>query len=181
MAALDQPARVMVDCRRPLGPLPRLWTSFGYDELNWTATPRGKENLAALHAIGDIPYTVRAHNIFTSGSGRGLPHWSSGNVYHVAATVEHFKERYGARVVRTWYWELWNEPDISYWQGSIDEYCRLYDVTVAAVTSVLPEAAVGGPATTGRGSAFLGQFLAHCADGPNAVTGGRGGVSTLEE
>jgi hypothetical protein len=30
----------------------------------------------------ETPYTVRTHNLYTSGTGRGLPHWSSGNVYH---------------------------------------------------------------------------------------------------
>jgi xylan 1,4-beta-xylosidase len=250
MAAAAQAAHVEVDCRRWDGALRRIWTSFGYDELNWTATPRGKQNLASLHAFMEVPYTVRAHNLYTSGMGRGLPHWSSGNVYHedavghplydwtlvdpvfdawvhhgcqpivelgfcpralvpesatlpftsmpsvysayeaglwawpprdlqrwhdlVAATVQRYCDRYGPDVVRAWYWELWNEPDISYWQGTVEEYCHLYDVTVAAVTGALPEAQVGGPATTGPGVAFLEQFLAHCAGGVNAVTGERG-------
>ena len=56
--------------------------SYGYDELSWTATPRGRANAATLHEAFGGPVAVRAHNLFTSGSGRGLPHWSSGNVYH---------------------------------------------------------------------------------------------------
>src|SRR5689334_12353297 len=82
MQASEPVAQVEVDCRRWLGPLRRIWTSFGYDELNWTATPSGIANLATLQAFIEAPYTVRAHNIYTSGTGRGLPHWSSGNVYH---------------------------------------------------------------------------------------------------
>ncbi len=243
-------AHVEVDCGRTLGPLRRIWTSFGYDELNWTATPRGLRNLAAIHEFAETPYTVRAHNLYTSGPGRGLPHWSSGNVYHedaegrprfdwsvadpvfdawvsngfrpivelgfcpralvpsdaafpftpmpsvygtyesglwawpprdlnrwhdlVAATVRHCLDRYGPAVVGSWYWEVWNEPDISYWQGTAEDYCRMYDVTVAAVTNEFPRALIGGPATTGGGSAFLEQFLAHCAAGLNGVTGKRG-------
>jgi xylan 1,4-beta-xylosidase len=92
----------------------------------------------------------------------------------IAATVQHMCRRHGADIVRTWYWELWNEPDISYWQGTLEAYCRLYDVTVAAVTAELPGASVGGPATTGQGVTFLEGFLAHCLDGTNAVTGARG-------
>jgi xylan 1,4-beta-xylosidase len=70
--------------------------------------------------------------------------------------------------VETWYWELWNEPDIDYyWSGTSEEYDRLYDATAAAVKKALPSARVGGPGTTGPGSpkaaAYLRQFLAHCA------------------
>ena len=63
-------------------PFERVWASFGYDELNWTATPRGRANMSTLRTIFGDPAVVRAHNLLTSGNGRGLPHWSSGNVYH---------------------------------------------------------------------------------------------------
>ena len=80
----------------------------------------------------------------------------------VEAVVGHLARRYGTQRVSGWYWELWNEPDISYWQGSVDEYCHLYDVTVAAARRSLPGARVGGPATTDRGGEFLARFLEHC-------------------
>ena len=80
--------------------------------------------------------------------------------------MEHIAEKYGAEATSTWYFEVWNEPDISYWQGTPEEYDRLYDVTAAAVKKVLPHARVGGPASTGpagqRAGEFLRQFLAHC-------------------
>ena len=93
--------------------------------------------------------------------------------------VQHCAERYGAEEVQTWYWELWNEPDIAYWRGTIDEFNKLYDYTAAAVKAVCPEARVGGPGTTNpihsRPSAeFLDRFLGHCVDGVNCFTGQRG-------
>lgn len=92
--------------------------------------------------------------------------------------VLHSVERYGKTEVASWYWELWNEPDISYWRGTPPDYNKLYDYTANAVKKALPEARVGGPATTGPGSAkaaaFLQQFLEHCANGRNAVTGDAG-------
>lgn len=241
--------RITVGGSHVSGPLERVWESFGYDEISWTATPRGRVNMAAVRDIFGGPAIVRAHNLLTSGSGRGLPHWSSGNVYHedergepgydwsqvdaafdvwldngmiplvelgfcpadlarpsprtfhpmpslygqyeswgwaspprdesrwaglVAAVVGHFRRRYGTARVSEWYWELWNEPDISYWQGTLEEYCRCYDVTAAAVRRALPAGRVGGPATTGGGTAFLGGFADHCVNGTNAVSGGRG-------
>ncbi|MBS1857480.1 MAG: beta-xylosidase [Acidobacteria bacterium] len=81
--------------------------------------------------------------------------------------VLHSIARYGRSEVEQWSWELWNEPDISYWRGTPEEYNRLYDVTVAAVRRALPTAKVGGPGSTGpnspKAAAFLRQFLAHCA------------------
>jgi xylan 1,4-beta-xylosidase len=92
--------------------------------------------------------------------------------------VLHSVERYGREEVLTWYWELWNEPDIPYWKGTPEEYNKLYDYTADAVKRALPGAKVGGPATTGpaseKAAAFLKQFLEHCANGKNAVTGKTG-------
>jgi xylan 1,4-beta-xylosidase len=232
--------RVTVECSRDMGELERVWMSFGYDELNWTATPQGRTNMAVMREIFAGPALVRAHNLLTSGNGRGLPHWSSGNVYHedgsgnpsydfsqadaafdvwaenemvpivelgfcpvqlarpssrafhrtpslygpyeswgwtspprdeerwgglVQAVAEHFAQRYGPRRASEWYWEFWNEPDIVYWDGTVEEYCHYYDVTAAAVRRAIPGARVGGPATTGGGTAFLQRFLDHCAGG----------------
>lgn len=229
------------------GPLRRIWTSFGFDEINWTSTPTGRRHLRTIRAFAEQPYHVRSHYVFNSGIGWSLPHWGAGNVYHedaagrpfydftiadqvydavvqaghrplvelaftpralvpegaearfafepsptqwspyeaglwatpprdhgkwgglVQALVAHCVARYGADHVRGWLWELWNEPDIAYWRGTPEEFHALYDVTAAAVKAALPDAAVGGPATTGdlgpgrRGHEFLRGFLAHCA------------------
>jgi xylan 1,4-beta-xylosidase len=81
--------------------------------------------------------------------------------------VKHCAAKYGAAQAQSWWWEVWNEPDIGYWHGTPEEYDRLYEITVAAVRRALPEARVGGPASTGpsgkKAAAFLRQFLEHCA------------------
>jgi len=105
------------------------------------------------------------------------------NDYHqwselVYRWVRHAMERYGKDQVQSWKWEVWNEPDIGYWQGTPDEYYKLYDYATDAVKRALPEARVGGPDSTGpadpHAAEFLRQFLAHCATGDNYVTGGKG-------
>jgi xylan 1,4-beta-xylosidase len=89
--------------------------------------------------------------------------------------VEHMVERYGREEVSKWYFEVWNEPDISYWHGTPEEYFKLYDYSVANVKAVVPNAKVGGPASTGPASpkakAFLEAFLKHCQNDKNAADG----------
>ncbi|MBO2030717.1 beta-xylosidase [Siccationidurans ginsengisoli] len=92
--------------------------------------------------------------------------------------VKHSVARYGAAEVKTWRWELWNEPNIGYWKGTPEEYNELYDYTEAAVHRALPAAILGGPETTGPGwdkaAAYLRGFLEHCVNGKNYVTGKTG-------
>jgi xylan 1,4-beta-xylosidase len=92
--------------------------------------------------------------------------------------VVHCISRYGKSEVAGWNWEVWNEPDIPYWHGTPEEYDKLYDYAVDGVRRAQPEAKVGGPATTGPGTAkaaaFLKQFLQHCVSGTNSATGKTG-------
>jgi xylan 1,4-beta-xylosidase len=83
--------------------------------------------------------------------------------------VRHSAQRY-QNVEKTWLWELWNEPNIRYWQGTFEEYCKLFDYTEQALHEVLPKASFGGPHTAGA-PPFLRQFLEHCLRGKNSVTG----------
>ena len=231
--------RVTVDFGRRLGPLRPIWRSIGYDEINWTYTPRGRALHAALGEIFRGPLAVRNHNAFTSGNGLSSPAWGSTNLYHERADgsmaldwrwadriydvfaehgwepivelgfmprdlsaktsgmagpgpgqqvgpepyengawrhppksyarwgelcqafVAHLVERYGARRIERWRFEVWNEPDIPYyWRGSMEEYCQLYEASRAGVRLALPGAQVGGPATTEAGTEFLRQVLA---------------------
>ena len=89
--------------------------------------------------------------------------------------VLHSVERYGQKEVESWYWELWNEPNIGYWQGTTEEYIKLYDYTADAVKRALPTAMIGGPEVTGPGweesAKFLRIFLDHVLKGKNYVTG----------
>ncbi|HEX6802301.1 MAG TPA: beta-xylosidase [Terriglobales bacterium] len=92
--------------------------------------------------------------------------------------TRHLRQRYGDAEVKTWLWEVWNEPDIDYWQGTPEEYFKLYDYSVDAVLRAFPDARIGGPDSTGpaypKAAAFLRAFLEHCAHGKNYVTGRTG-------
>lgn len=76
--------------------------------------------------------------------------------------VSHFQERYGHDEVKTWYFEVWNEPDLynAFWSGTKEDYFKLYAVTANAIKSVSTDYRVGGPATA------IGQwdesFIVYC-------------------
>jgi xylan 1,4-beta-xylosidase len=87
----------------------------------------------------------------------------------------HSVERYGRREVESWYWEVWNEPDIGYWHGTPEEYQKLYDYAADGLKRALPTARIGGPHVTGpngaRTQGILQAFLEHCLRGTNYATG----------
>ena len=134
---------------------------------------------AGVIPMFELGFTPRA---MASGSGAYEDHYpesSTGGTVHspprdmakwqemIRTVTAHMVQRYGRATVAKWYFEVWNEPDISYWHGTPEQYFDLYDHAVAGVRAALPEARVGGPATTGPGAAkaarFLDDFLAHVA------------------
>jgi len=92
--------------------------------------------------------------------------------------VKHSVAKYGQKEVESWYWELWNEPNIKYWKGTTEEYIKLYDYTADAVKRALPTARMGGPEVTGpswdKSEVFMKTFLDHVTKGRNYVTGKTG-------
>ena len=86
--------------------------------------------------------------------------------------VKHSIERYGKAEVESWYWELWNEPDIMYFMSpdKVIDFCRMYDYASDAVKRALPTARIGGPNTTGGGAWFLRSFIRHCLSDTNSAT-----------
>ncbi len=92
--------------------------------------------------------------------------------------VKHSIDRYGKGEVTSWLWEVWNEPDISYWSGTFEEYCKLYDYAADGLKKACPECTIGGPHTTSPRSekaySYLTRFIEHCLRGKNYATGKTG-------
>ncbi len=103
-------------------------------------------------------------------------------IYH---TVKHLGERYGADEVRTWYFEIWNEPDLrayfidgaegpqKFTSERIARFNKMYDYFVDGATAADSQIRVGGPGLAGHDD-FFRLFLDHITSGTNAVTGTRG-------
>lgn len=81
---------------------------------------------------------------------------------YIRAFIRFLINRYGKEETETWFFEIWNEPDIPmvFFYGSQKDYFRLYSATVRAIKSVDGKLMVGGPATSG--SKWIGDFLEYC-------------------
>jgi hypothetical protein len=58
------------------------------------------------------------------------------------------------------YWEIWNEPNIFFWQGPKETYAKLISKSYAVIREVDPEAKVLGLSTAGVDMKFIEQMLA---------------------
>ncbi|KAH7053281.1 family 39 glycoside hydrolase [Macrophomina phaseolina] len=89
--------------------------------------------------------------------------------------TKHNVEKHGQAEVESWYWEVWNEPNVAYWNGTRDEFCALHDHAIAAVRRALPTARVGGcEAAGGAADGYLAGLLSHSLHGGNCATGETG-------
>jgi xylan 1,4-beta-xylosidase len=77
--------------------------------------------------------------------------------------AQHLVDRYGIDEVSQWYFEVWNEPNIDFWNGIPREqsYFDLYAHTARALKAVSPRLRVGGPATAA--AAWVADFLKYTA------------------
>jgi xylan 1,4-beta-xylosidase len=76
--------------------------------------------------------------------------------------IHFLQHRYGEEEVRSWYFEVWNEPDLGFFGGGLPEYLELYEHTARVVKAVDPEIRIGGPATSG--SKWVRQFVRYCRE-----------------
>jgi len=125
-----------------------------------------------LLEIGIKPFVELSFMPKALASGTNTCFWWKGNVTppksyekwydFIKALTQHFTERYGQEEVKTWYFEVWNEPNLKYFfTGSMEEYFKLYDYTAKAVKSVSVDYRVGGPATAGN--AWVTEMIEYCA------------------
>jgi xylan 1,4-beta-xylosidase len=77
--------------------------------------------------------------------------------------AQHLVDRYGIDEVSQWYFEVWNEPNIDFWNGipRKQSYFELYAHTARALKAVSPRLRVGGPATAA--ASWVDDFLKFAA------------------
>jgi xylan 1,4-beta-xylosidase len=125
-----------------------------------------------LQSIGMKPFIELGFMPSALASGEKTIFWWKGNVtppkdYEkwealIRNLTQHFTERYGEEEVKSWYFEVWNEPNLNpwFWTGTQEEYFKLYAYSARAVKSVNPEYRVGGPGTAG--AAWEVEMIDYC-------------------
>jgi xylan 1,4-beta-xylosidase len=123
-----------------------------------------------LLSIGIKPFVELGFMPSAMASGTKTIFWWRGNVTPprdydqwgrlIKALTNHWTERYGKAEVASWYFEVWNEPNLrDFWAGTQDEYFKLYAHAARAVKSVDASYRVGGPATAG--AAWIPEMIAY--------------------
>lgn len=126
-----------------------------------------------LLSIGIKPFVEMSFMPKDMASGEKTVFWWKGNVTPpkdinkwgelVEKFVTHLTERYGEEEVKTWYFEVWNEPDHhSFFTGTRDDYFAMYKISAEKIKAICPEYRVGGPATAG--SSWHTPFLTFCKE-----------------
>lgn len=87
--------------------------------------------------------------VFTTQGHTSPPRdWAQWEAF-VRESVAHAVDRYSLAVVRQWYFEVWNEPNLPgwFWGGDRADFMRLWQTTHRAIKSVDASLRVGGPST----------------------------------
>jgi len=125
-----------------------------------------------LLSIGIKPFVELGFMPGALASGKQTIFWWKGNVTppkdyqkwedFIRNLTQHFTERYGTEEVKSWYFEVWNEPNLSpgFWSGTQADYFKLYQYTAKAIKSVNPDYKVGGPGTAG--AAWENEMIDFC-------------------
>ena len=124
-----------------------------------------------LLSIGIRPFVELSFMPNALKSGEETVFWWKGNITPpkeydefgklITALIKHWEERYGMEEIQKWYFEVWNEPDLSsFWAGTKDEYYMLYKTTVNAIKKVNPTLKVGGPASAKTD--YIKPFIEYC-------------------
>jgi len=126
---------------------------------------RTDEYLEAINAIGAqiiyrLGYSFEARPVHNSPP-KDYKKWVSICVH----IVKHYNDGWADGChYNIQYWEIWNEPDITrFWNGTAEEYYRLYEETAKALKAYDPNLKVGGPALAGN-LTFLEGFLEYCKE-----------------
>ncbi len=85
--------------------------------------------------------------------------------------MQNLVDEFGKEELKTWYFEVWNEPD-GWPKEELPVFYRLYDVFAHTVKSYDQDFKVGGPACYNLW--FMKEFLDHVVYGTNYVTGETG-------
>ncbi len=167
-------------------------TVSGEPSYQWTIADNVIDNIISKGFKPIISLTYMPDDLALDPNNRN--DWNNANVsppkdYNkwrnlIYETVKHLTERYGSAEVESWYFEVWNEPDIPqfFWiidpdtikypnRGDNREYFKLYDYAVDGAVRANPRIKIGGPVIAGDIDLFINKWLDHAIGEVNYATG----------
>ncbi len=152
----ENPFATTVNCVRLLGGRPdslNLWYK-GVDEkgnikTDFTGLVRIirtilDEGIKPYIVLDNVPAEMSDGDLNFYGNCRPPKDYNLWRQY-IDAFMKVLIREFGPEKVKTWQFRVGTEPDLfpNHWNGSREEYFKHYDITVDAVTKVLPEAIIG--------------------------------------
>lgn len=149
-------------------------TYSGNIEYNWTYIDQlfdffKEVNIKPFIELGFMPSELKKtdETVFwwqgNISQPKDIKQWTS----LVKEFIRHCINRYGLEEVETWYFEVWNEPDLEnvFWIGGQKKYFEFYRETYLAVKSISNKLKVGGPSINYQAipqNTWLEDFIVYC-------------------
>ena len=136
---------------------------YNFDKIDAVYDAILKIGMKPLVEIGFMPGILASDKrtiFYWKAFGSPPSDWNKWSDF-IAAFTRHLRSRFGAAEIRSWRFEVWNEPNLDgFWTGGDQaNYFKLYDVTVRAIKSVDAALQVGGPSTAG--AAWVPELLTY--------------------
>lgn len=128
-------------------------------------------NIKPFVELGFMPTELKSsdHTVFWWNANISQPKDINLWTDLVKEFLKHCINRYGLKEVESWYFEVWNEPELEggFWIGGKEAYFNFYKETTLAIKSISNKLRVGGPSITyqvkGEDS-WLSEFLIYCVE-----------------
>ena len=149
---------------------------YDFSKINAVFSEYVKRGIKPIVEYDYIPYELlSSQHRQLLDEGHPVPNcgpkdWDKWRELMYAFTVN-LRDTFGLDEIRTWFFEVYNEPD-AWPTEDIDTFYRMYDLFAHTVKSVDSALRVGGPGCFREH--FLKVFLEHVANGIDFVTGERG-------
>lgn len=101
---------------------------------------------------------------YVYGSIHSLPKDMEKWCAYIREFLSYLFHRYGEEEVCSWYFEVWNEPDLvkTFFKGSQNSYLEFYAATARTIKEFCPKLQVGGPASSA--SRWIDKFVKYCKE-----------------
>lgn len=101
---------------------------------------------------------------FIYGSISSMPESLTKWCDYLKSFLSYLFHRYGEDEVTSWYFEVWNEPDLAkqFYKGTQATYFEFYEATARTFKEFCPKLIIGGPSTSG--SKWIPEFVGFCKE-----------------